>query len=86
MRMTPKDPYASIFDLPLVELFGKDQKAWPCWRKYVIGSGLEVLKAHSIPSVLSLPYGCLSVCKLLATTPEPCLLACSHAPWHGLIL
>lgn len=40
-----------MLGLQSVELFGKDYEVWPCWRRYVTGSGgFELPKVHTIPS------------------------------------
>lgn len=55
---------------PQVELFGKDEGVWPCWRRCVT---FETSKTYTIPGQPSLPHQCGPECKLLATAPAPCL-------------
>lgn len=38
--------------------------------------GFEVSELYTIPNWFSVPYDCGSRCKLLATTPAPCLSVC----------
>jgi hypothetical protein len=48
------------------------------------GVGFEGSEAHAIPSVLSLPSGCLK--ELSAPAPAPCLSAYCHSPHYGVHL
>jgi hypothetical protein len=49
------------------------------WRKYVTGGGRALRsKAH----VNSLPAACGSRCRMLSSSPAPCLPACQYATHH----
>jgi hypothetical protein len=45
--MVPKGSHICIFDysIPqLVDLLGKDQEVWPCWRRCGLGGGMALLE------------------------------------------
>ena len=56
----PRDSYAWMLDPQLMELFGKDWKVCPCWRRCVTGIGLWGFKSPlSLSSCLCCHITCL---------------------------
>lgn len=77
-------------DLQLVELFGKDPKAWSCWRRCVTG-GWALRVQKPIAFQVSHPTTCLchmvmphDACSQLQLQDHACLLPCS-LPWWKYI-
>lgn len=65
----------------LVELFGKNQKVWTCWRTCVIRDRFGDFNnpCHSQVSLSTPPWFVfMKRCKLSATLPVPCSLAHCH--------
>lgn len=65
----PMGSYALMLSTQLVELLGKDQETWPCWKECLTGVGLEVSKVQTIPSWCSPPRDSRS--KWKPVTPPP---------------
>jgi hypothetical protein len=84
MRIVPSGLDVWMLGPQLVKLFGKALEAWPCWRRCVTEDGCcwgfwSPCQAQSLTLSLSTYKVCIR-CKLSATAPSPCWLACCWAP------
>ena len=63
MRVAPRGSGLNAW-LPVGGAVGKDEEAWPCWRRCIPGPRVKILKDSVIPSTCSLSHGCGLRCEL----------------------